>query len=347
MVNEEGTMDDQFMLGAWRRPRPDFVRQVRERLDQQDLEMAVVHRPRPALRAAAYAAVVLLSVSAFALPSVRAAAAAFLDLFRVVNFAPVAFQPERLHELASRTGQLDLPHLLGNQVQILKDAGPPQDVPDAKAAADAAGIRVRMPAWLPAGAAPERFSVTGEHAMRVTVSSEKLNSILDAIGIDDLRVPSEADGKAVTINVPPVVSTTFSDSESHKMILLQARQPAAAFPAGADLATFAEIGLRVLGVERGEAHRFAQNVDWRTTLLVPVPVNAARFRQVDVQGNAGLIIEQQRSERRAANVQGTPSRKIEDRPPVTQVMWSSGGSVFVLMGNAPSEWLYAMALSVQ
>src|SRR5262245_31380883 len=110
MVSEESTVDDQFMLGAWRRPRPDFVRQVRERLDQQDLEMAVVHRPRPVLRAAGYAAVVLLAVGAFAFPSVRAGAAAFLDLFRVVNFAPVAVNPERIKDLASHT-ELDLPHL--------------------------------------------------------------------------------------------------------------------------------------------------------------------------------------------------------------------------------------------
>jgi hypothetical protein len=346
MVSEEGTMDDQFMLGAWRRPRPDFVRKVRERLDQQDLEMAVVHRPRPALRAAAYAAAVLLTVSAFALPSVRAAAAAFLDLFRVVNFAPVAIQPERMQELASRTGQLDLPHLLGDQAQVLKDSGPPQDVADAKAASEAAGIRVRMPAWLPAGMAPERFSVVGERTLRVTLNSEKLNSILDAIGIDDLRVPAEADGQAVTMNVPPVVSTTFSGTESHKVMLLQARQPAASFPAGADLTTYAEIGLRVLGVERGEAHRFALNVDWRTTLLVPVPLNAAHFRQVDVQGNAGLLIELQRPAR-GADARRAGAGQPEGRTPVSQLMWSSGGSVFVLMGDMPTSLLYAMALSVQ
>ena len=331
-------MDDQFMLGAWRRPRPDFIRQVRERLDQQDLEMAVIHQPRPALRAAGYAAAVLLAVGAFAFPSVRAGAAAFLDLFRVVNFAPVAIQPERIKELMSHN-ELDLPHLLGDQAQVLKDSGPPQEVASVEAAGTAAGVHVRMPAWLPAGMAPERFHVMGEHAFRVTLNAEKLNSILDAIGIDDLRVPPEADGQAVTMNVPPVVSVTFSDPQSRKVLLLQARQPAASFPAGADLTTFAEIGLRVLGLERGEAHRFAQNVDWRTTLLVPVPLNVARFKQVDVQGNPGLLIETKPAE-------GDKSGR-RDGPPPAQLMWSSGGSVFVLVGNVGSAQLYTMAQSVQ
>ena len=335
-------MDDQFMLSAWRRPRPEFVRQVRERLDEQDLEMAVIHRPRPALRAAAYAAAVLMAVGAFAFPAVRAGAAAFLDMFRVVNFAPVAIDPERIRNLASNAKQLDLPHLLGDQAQVLKDSGPPQEVTDAAAAGAAAGIHVGMPAWLPAGMAPERFNVMGEHALRVTLDAQKLNSILDAVGIDDLRVPPEADGKAVTMNVPPVVGVAFRDQHSRTVMLLQARQPAASFPAGADLATFAEIGLRVLGLERGEAHRFAQNVDWRTTLLVPVPMNAAQFKQVNVNGNPGVLIETKR-ERPTADAAGT----VRFTPPTAQLMWSSGGSVFVLMGNVRQEELFAMAQSVQ
>jgi hypothetical protein len=338
MVSEESTMDDEFMLSAWRRPRAGFMRQVRERLDQQDLEMAVIHRPRPALRAAGYAAALLLAVGAFAFPSVRAGAAAFLDLFRVVNFAPVAIQPERMKELMSH-GSLDLPHLLGDEVQVLKESGPPQEAADATAAGAAAGARVRMPAWLPAGMSPERFDVTGEHAMRVTLNAEKLNGVLDAIGVDDLRMPPEADGQSVTMSVPPVVSVTFRGSQLAKVVLLQARQPAASFPAGADLATIAEIGLRVLGVERSEAHRFAQNVDWRTTLLVPVPLNVAQFKQVDVQGSPGLLIE--------AKPEVGGKWKREQGLPSAQLMWSSGGSVFVLLGNVGQAQLYTIAQSVQ
>jgi hypothetical protein len=328
-------MDDQFMLSAWRRPRPDFARQVRERLDQQDLEMAVIHQPRPVLRAAAYAAALLLAVGAFALPQVRAGAAAFLDLFRVVNFAPVAIQPERIKDLMSHN-ELDLPHLLGDQVKVLKSAGPPQEVANLEAASTAAGVRVRMPAWLPAGMTSEGFLVSGDNAMRVTLSAQKLNTVLDAIGIDDLRVPPEADGKSVTMNVPPIVRVTFSDPQSHKVTLVQARQPEASFPAGVDLATFGEIGLRVLGLERGEAHRFAQNVDWRSTLLVPVPSGAATFEQVNINGNVGLLIETTRAQ--------TGPR---DSRPMAQIMWSSGGSVYVLVGDVRPAILFTMAQTVQ
>ena len=328
-------MDDQFMLGAWRRPRPDFVRQVRERLDQQDLELAVTRQPRPLLRAAACAAALLLVVGAFAFPQVRAGAAAFLDLFRAVNFAPVAIQPERLHDLAA-LNQFDLPHLLGDDLQVLKQSGPPQQVASAEAAGTAAGSRVRMPAWLPAGMTAQSFDVKGGDAFRVTQRAQKLNTLLDTLAIDDPRVPPEADGRVVTVNVPPIVRTRFRDPQSRQVLFMQARQPEASFPAGADLALFAEIGLRVLGIERGEAHRFAQNVDWRSTLLVPVPTNAGTFKQVDVNGNGGLLIEMKRPK--------VPSR---DYRPISQIMWSAGGSVYVLAGDLQPAMLFAMAQSVQ
>jgi hypothetical protein len=207
---------------------------------------------------------------------------------------------------------------------------------NAEAAGTAAGIGVRMPAWLPAGMAPERFYVTGDSAMRVTLNAQMLNGVLDAVGIEDLRVPPEADGQAVTMNVPPVVGVTFRDVRSQTVMLLQARQPQASFPAGADLTTLAEIGLRVLGLERGEAHRFAQNVDWRTTLLVPEPTNIASFKQVNIHGSPGLMIETRR----------TDSTDHDHRAPA-QVMWSSGGSVFVLVGDVRPEALFEMAQTVQ
>ncbi len=53
------------------------------------------------------------------------------------------------------------------------------------------------------------------------------------------------------------------------MTLVQARAPEISFPAGLDLSTIAEIALRVLGIDRGEAHRFAQSVDSADDLARP------------------------------------------------------------------------------
>jgi hypothetical protein len=326
-------MDDQFMFSGLRKPRPEFARRLSERLDRLESEPTRLHRPRPAARAALYAASLVLAVGLFAFPSVRAGARAFLDLFRVVNFAPVAVQPDRIKALIAQR-QIRLPQLLGEQVEVLKAPAPPQTVATPEAAGAAAGIRVRMPAWRPVGMEPELIEVSADHALRVTANAANLRSLLDALGIDDLRVPDEIDGQSATVRVPAVVRITYRD-QARFATLLQARQPEVSFPAGIDLAGLAEIGLRVLGIERTEAHRFAQNVDWRTTLMVPVPADVSAFRQVDVQGHAGLLIE---SARRSSQGAGGPE---------TSILWSSGDTIFALVGNVRSAELFEMAQSVQ
>lgn len=327
-------MDDQFMQGAWRHPRPEFVHQLRARLDRQDAELSASQRARPALRAAGYFTAAFLATGAFALPSVRAGATAFLDLFRVVNFAPVTVQPARIEALMSERG-LDLPNLLGRQVQMVKDPGPPREVADAAAAGAVSGITVQMPTWLPAAMAPTRFDVGGDRVMNVTLDARTLNGVLDALGIDDLRIPTAADGQLATLDVPPIVQVTFRDPQ-HVVTLLQARQPVAALPPGADITTLAQIGLRVLGVEPNEAYQFAHSVDWRTTLLVPVPASVGVFRQVDVQGHPGLLIEGRR-----------PRAAGQHPQPFAQIMWSSGDAVFALVGDVRTQELYEMAQSIR
>jgi hypothetical protein len=326
-------VDDEFMLSALRAPRPALVRQVRERLRRVDAGLRRSAQRRTAFRAVAYAASLLLAVGLFTLPSVRAGAEAFLDLFRVVSFAPVAVPRERVESLMTQQG-LDLAHMIGEQVHVVKAPGRPQTVATPEAAGALAGIRVRLPAWQPVGLALEHVDVSGDQVWTVTASSSKLQRALDAFGIEDLSVPQGIDGQTATIHVPPVVRITYV-GESRHVLFIQARQPEASLPPGADLARLAEIGLRVLGLGRAEAYRFAQNVDWRTTLLVPVPADVSSFRKVDIQGGTGLLIEMA--------PQAAPGRV----PRLSQLLWSSGGSVLALVGNAPPDELFEMAESVQ
>jgi hypothetical protein len=178
------------------------------------------------------------------------------------------------------------------------------------------------------------IEVSADQALRLTASTAKLKRVLDAFGIDDLSVPDEIDGQSATIHVPAIVRVSYH-SHDHDVVLLQARQPEVSFPAGINLASLAEIGLRVLGLKSAEAHRFAQNVDWRTTLIVPVPADVQVFRQVDIQGNPGLLIETVRRSSRGV------------LPAESRVLWSSGDSVFALVGNVWPTELFEMAQSVR
>jgi hypothetical protein len=263
----------------------------------------------------------------------QARARAFLDLFRVVNFAPVSVQAERVSALMERQ-VLDLPRMLGEQVEVLKAPGARLTVADPDAAGAAAGIQVRVPMWRPVGLEPQLMEVWGDEALRFTASTVKLKRVLDAFGIDDLSVPDEIDGRSATVHVPAIVRITYRNQDRN-VVLIQARQPEVSFPGGIDLAALAEIALRILDVKRAEAHRFAQNVDWRTTLIVPVPADISSFRQVDIQGNAGLLIVTARRSSRGF------------LPEESRVLWSSGGSVFALVGNVRPTELFEMAQSVR
>lgn len=326
-------MDDKFMLSGWRKPHADFTKRLRQRLDHVESEMVVNPRHGRVTRYLAYAASLLLAVSAFSLPSVRANARAFLDLFRVVNFAPVSVRADQIRKL-DLGNNVDLPRLLGEQVVVLKEPTPARQVTTQQEAGAAAGVAIRLPTWLPVGLEQNGIQVLGEHAVRVTINTETMNSLIDALGIHDLRVPDAINGESATLRVHPIVRIDYRHA-GKTVMLLQGRSPEATLPEGIDLASLAEIGLRMLGLDSAEAHRFANSVDWRTTLVVPVPADIAMFRQIDVSGNPGLIIETRHG------------RKEQNMQQGTQILWSSGGAVFALLGNVASEELFEIAQSVQ
>jgi hypothetical protein len=194
-------------------------------------------------------------------------------------------------------------------------------------------MRLRTPTWLPVGFTLTATEVAGAHDFSVKGNTEKLQTVLDALGITDISVPAGLDGQTVTIQVPPVAKLTYDDGK-HQLSLTEAQSPVVTFPAGVDLASLAEIGLRLLGLDRAEAYRFAQSIDWRSTLLVPVPVAAATFRQVEVQNGTGLVIEA-----------GEPTGPR--RPGDSVVLWSNDGVVYALGGPARAVDLLQMAQSVQ
>jgi len=320
-------MNEDFMQSAWRKPPPPFAAQLRERLRQQDAQRASAPRRRRVLQAVAFAASLLLAVGLVTLPSVRAGAETFLDLFRVVNFVAVRVPTQRL---ATLQRGLDLPRMLGEQVHVVQAPGAPRSVATPEQAAALLGIAVHLPTWLPDGLAMQGINVVGEQRWTVVASTQKLQQVLDTLAINDLTVPPGLDGQTATIHLYPSVSVAYSAQAGH-VLFIQGRQPEAALPQGTDLPLLAELGLRVLGFEPNEARRFANTIDWRTTLLVPVPAAVANFHEVDLGSGKGLLIE-------AATDSGP--RKL-------QLLWSAGGSVFALIGDIRPEELFEMARSTQ
>src|SRR5437867_12351174 len=148
----ERNVDDKFLYDARREPAQDFTERLHESLRRQGAARTVRGsawrgwRPVPV---AASALVAIAAVLLFTIPSVRASAQAFLDLFRVRNFTAVTVDAARMRQLEN--GSIDLKGLLGDHIEALRDAGPPQFYTDPRAAGAAAGIPVRVPSLLPRG----------------------------------------------------------------------------------------------------------------------------------------------------------------------------------------------------
>ncbi|MPZ17457.1 MAG: hypothetical protein GEV06_06050 [Luteitalea sp.] len=319
-------MDDTWVNALRRDPSLQFAEQLRARLRAQEAPSGSHWSPLRRLVPLVIGAVAVAAL--FSLPSVRASAASFLALFRVVNFVAIPVDPNRLDALEAR--QLDLQRLIGDHVQVLQDPGPPLAVASIEQAATVAGFDVRVPRWLPDDTKIIEMSVRGEHELLVTADATRLQQVMEALGITDLRAPDGLDGQIVTVRVPPVVMVRYEHG-GRRTRLFQAQSPDVTMPAGVDAASLGEIGLRILGLPREEARRFAQMIDWNTTLLVPVPPTARSFKQVDIAGNPGVAIE----------------HRPPNHSPTNLVLWSSEGRVFALVSIQGMSQALAMANSVR
>ena len=325
------SLEPSFLDALRRNPDPEFAERLHARLRQQPMT-----HTRPArsgwAKLAAGVAVAAGVGFALTLPAVRAKAASFLALFREVSFVAVPLEPE---QALQRKDGLDIPHLIGERVQVIEENAAVKVV-SREAASASAGFRVEMPTVLPADAVLTEITVTGRHVARVTADTTRLRQVLDALGLRDVDVPEEIDGETAMITVAPMVATEFAQGD-RRAALIQGPIPEVLMPAGVDLSRLGEIGLRILGLPATEAREFAKKVDWHTTLVVPVPPTASRFRQVLVGSSQGVEIEgpivdpETRAEKGNWNL----------------LLWSRGGRVYAIRSTMRLGDVLAMANSLQ
>jgi hypothetical protein len=322
-------MDDQFLRDLKAQPNPEFAARLRATL--RTVPPHAVARVAPAARFRkwfAAAASIAVVGFAFTLPPVQAAAEAFLDLFRVRNFTGVEFDPARLQSLES--SGISPESIFGNVEPLTDFEAEPVSYATASEAGQAAGISVRTPAWLPNGYSSSGIMVSAEHAARITVNTAGLQQVLDALGLADVELPQGLDGETVTVRVPPIVSQSFANGDRTAFVI-QAKSPDMTFPAGLDLSKLAYAGLRVLGMSRDEAYRMSVTIDWRSTLIVPVPAKAMAYRPINVSGNEGLLIE----------------GLTDTDTPGGVLMWSSGEQTYAVAGALSGEELLEIAQNLQ
>jgi len=322
---------DEFMKSLQRDPDEKFSRELREKLQAQQSPRAYRRvRPVPALALGVAVAVV---VALFAFPSVRVSAQAMLDLFRVRKFAAVQFDAQRLEKLKSLK---DTPQMDVFDRRQITEPPPPQHFTSLAPAAAAAGLPAIRPAYLPAGLVADTVTVEGEGAARLTVNEPRLRALLQTLNVTDVDLPAGIDGKTIAVKTPRVLVQTFKNGTRHAA-LVEAESPEISVPAGLDVEKLGEIGLRILGLDAAEARRVSMATDWKSTLIVPVPISASTFRQITVHGQPGLLI----------TTTGAPEGDRPGRHNGTTCLWTENDHVFGLMSNLGPDDVLQMSESVR
>ena len=298
----------------------------------------------PIVRVGAIA--VLLLTLVLVIPGTRALAGELLNLFRVqqVTVIPVDFTGvEQLTGNGPLGSQLSA--LISSSMDMTQKPGDPQAAADAGQASQMTGFTVRTPE----GMTPSQIYVTNKAAFTLTVDRAKAQALLDEAGRGDLVLPDSIDGAEISVDIPASASVAYgtcpkpesdaSGSDSGPIpgrrypdcvILAEIPSPTVNAPADVDVAQLAQIGLEFTGMSSDEAAAFTNSVDWTSTLVVPIPKNAATYEQVAVDGVTGTLIQ----------------RPADDAPQYA-LIWVKDGIVYAISGlGTDSQQAIEMANSL-
>lgn len=334
-------MDDRFLSSARTTPRPEFATALRRRLAAEDA--ARRSRRFPLRRVLSRTLTVLVPAAAAVLvlavfPDVRAGATAFLELFRVKKFVAVNVDPVRLNALEKGVAG---PNRLLGDVKIVRAAEPPRRFATAAEAFAAAGFAGLEPGYVPSAMHADSAVVLDGQEVELTLDARKLNELLVSLGAGDVSIPPEFDGGRVHARTARTVGIRYRGKIS-VATLMQSPLPELSLPPGLERARLAEIGLRAVGLPADEAKRFAQRVDWNSTMLIPLPTGNTRFREIDVRGNPGLLVEEVEREDAKKPVKAGAPRTGPQRV----LLWSNGERIFAIGSDLPDVMVLEMANSI-
>ncbi len=276
-------------------------------------------------RALAGTAVVLVMVGLLSYAPTQALAKEFLSIFRVrqvvaVQIEPAAIDEEQLENLVNALR-------IEPEVVIDEDA---ITVPDIEAARARAGFDVKMPRYLP-GEDETTFSVKEYTEIRIPFTRQGLELLLQTAGMDPSALSDDIEDGEIVGSFPAAVQIERGDYQ-----VIQMLEPQIEYPEGVDLSLVAEATLRLLGLPAEDAARVAETTNWATTLLLPIPTNAAQFSQSTVAGGPGI----------ALTPIGEFGADLEGDGANPTLVWQRDDTMYAVSGPASTETLVRMAESL-
>ena len=213
------------------------------------------------------------------------------------------------------------------------------------AATQTAGFPVRL---LAARTDKPSFEVSGAHAFHLKLDRSRLQDVLDQAGRPDLLLPASLDGATVSVQVLRSVAVSYgnckgerkskdqspaepsSNAASPCLALIEAPSPVINVPSDLNLQQLAEIGLQLAGWNPVKAREFCQSVDWKSTLVLPIPRSVQSYETVWINGVRGTLLLFPHSDR-----------------PSYALVWVDHGMIYSLIGWGDPGSAVQLASSLQ
>jgi hypothetical protein len=249
------------------------------------------------------AGLVLIFAIALTFPPVQAMAGSFLGLFRVQQIRVVGFDPAAIQKYdgVMQENQSRYEAFFKDNLTITHQ-GEFIQVSSKPSAERLVGFTPR----LPASTMVNSMGIEPAQTATLVIESATMNSVLEALGQKDVKIPADLDGQKITATIPASVSveigTCPSGSDATGKIpeptqnagctrLVQLNSPTIDAPDRFPVVQLGEAMLQVLGLSPDQAKQFSQSIDWTTTLVIPVPTGKdVTSSDVTVDGVKGTLV---------------------------------------------------------
>jgi len=250
---------------------------------------------------------VLAMALVLAIPATRVMAGELLNLFRVQQVAVLPIDTSGLKALTGNEALGNqLSELMSSSTTVTKEPAAPVSVANAAEASAAAQFAVR----LPGDRTPTSIFVSDSASFTLAIDRAKAQAFLDEAGRTDLALPEAINGAEIAVKIPASVNTSYgtcpepktaqafegnykrmSEKYADCLVFGQIPSPTVNAPADVDVAELAQVALEFSGMSAEEAAALAATVDWTSTLVVPMPRDAGKYTEVNVDGVTGSLIQ--------------------------------------------------------
>jgi hypothetical protein len=304
------------LLGPKRLPTEAEIAAARERVEMAEagpgspaaepLILAARRRRAPTagpwrLVAAGVAAAVAVAAVAFT-PQGQALASQFLAQFRSEQVAAIEVSPQsqqaiqRTLQTLGDLGTVEYPNGARNPNEAARSANAAKQ-PSASLA-DASrrvGFRVTQPdpSALPPGVdKTPQIAVVPAQTLRFRFDLAKAQAHFKAQG-HDVAIPAKFDGATLVVNMPAGVLLTYQSTDQasrEALVVGEAGEVTVGTEGNASLEEMRDFLLGLPGLPTDTVNQLKAIQDWQHTLPIPIPTNQVRWQRATIQGNPGLLL---------------------------------------------------------